>query len=355
MKLKVNFLGIEFDNPLMPASGPSVDSMKGLEFFNSSKTGAVVTKTISVEGAKVGKPCIAAAGRIIHNTELWSEHSLDTWENEYLPALEKIRKKPLIASVGYTNEELSLVVPRIDKYVDFYEVSTHYGKDQLDSLVKGIRSSTDKPVFIKLSPHVDDYIDFVRIALENGANGVVAVNSVGPGMIVDLDKRAVKLGVAGGKSWVSGPAIKPVALYRVATIREAFPDIPIIACGGVENAKDVIEFMLAGADLVQMLSSALLYGRQTYDKIVDELPSLLEKYGFDSMEDVRRASLSHEPMGKGDFPKIDDSCNGCGICSSVCPMFALEMDGKPVLDEKLCIRCGLCETKCPRHSISGPF
>ncbi len=353
MSLKVNVLGIEFENPLLPASGPIVDNIKSLKFFNDSSIGGIVTKTISIEGALVSKPCIVANDFLVHNTELWSELPLETWVNEILPELKSVLKKPLIVGAGYTSEDFKKSIPLLEEFADFYEVSTHYGKDGLKELVTTICSLTKKPVFIKLSPHVEDYIGFVKIAIDCGASGVVAINSLGPGVIVNLDKKAVTIGIDGGKSWVSGPAIKPVALHRVMSIRKEFPDIPIIACGGVSSAEDVLEFILAGANLVQMMSGALIKGRHLYKRIIDDLPGAMKKYNIRSIQELEKTKLDYEPKGIGHFPVVDNEiCILCNRCVDICPEMAMSQDEVIINDKKLCIRCGLCESRCPVKAIS---
>lgn len=352
--LKVNLLGIEFENPLMPASGPLVGTLENLLFFNDNMIGSIVTKTISVEGAVVAKPCIVASKHTVYNTELWSEKHHSEWVDHILPELVKVKKKPIIISLGYTSKDAEILVPKLNEFADFFEVSTHYGKDELKPLVSTLVKYTDKPVFIKLSPHVEDYIGFISEALKYGATGVVAVNSVGPGLVVDLKRKAVTLGLEGGKSWISGPAIKPIALNRVMNIRNAFPDLPIIATGGVGTAEDVLEFILAGADLVQMLSSALINGRKTYDEIVKKLPEVMKKYDIESIESLRKTKLELTPQGLGGNPVIDhDKCTKCQLCVKICPEEALSFNGKIEVDKELCMKCGLCESRCPVEAISG--
>lgn len=355
-RLHVSLLGIDFENPLMPAAGPLVDSLENLLEFNRSSIGALVTKTISVRGASVGKPCIYARRDMVYNTELWSEKPMEAWTDTILPELHRQRTKPLVISLGYTADEVSVVLPRLEAYADFFEVSTHYGKDDLGRLVSAITALTSKPLFIKLSPHQTDFLDFIQIALDHGASGVVAVNSVGPGLVVDLQTRSVTLGLAGGQSWISGPAIKPIALHRVAAIRSAFPDLPLIAAGGITEAADVLEFILAGADLVQMLSGALIHGRGLYDKIVADLPAVMDDYGIESIHALRHHGLSLSPKGPGGHPVIDHArCTLCKRCVAVCPEHALSYDSRILLDPERCVRCGLCESRCPVDAIHGVF
>lgn len=354
MKLHVNLLGKHFENPLLPASGPSVGSLHSLKYFNGSSVGAVVTKTISVKGAKVSKPCIVADQQIVYNTESWSELSLDTWVNEILPSLKKELSKPLIVCAGYTSDDFNISIPKLQQFADFFEVSTHYGKDNLKDLVTTICSLTSKPVFIKLSPHILNYIEFIDIAVKAGASGIVAVNSVGPGVCLDLKHRSLVIGTNEGHSWISGPAIKPIALQRVMDIRNHYPDLPIIACGGVSNAEDVLEFILAGADLVQMLSSALINGRQLYDQIIDELPRVMAANDIESIQELRNTKLHLRVHGSGDYPHINhDKCVLCHRCEKICPEMAMIQKKTMINHRELCIRCGLCESRCPVGAISG--
>ncbi|MBN2796092.1 MAG: 4Fe-4S binding protein [Clostridia bacterium] len=353
-RLKVTLLNKEFKNPLLPASGPTVGSLHSLKFFNENQVGGIVTKTIRIEGAEVHKPCIVEKNKIIHNTELWSELPLKKWVDDILPNLKKELKKPLIVCAGYTSDDFKISIPQLKEYADFFEVSTHYGKDGLKELVSTITSLTDVPVFVKLSPHIQDYLSFIAIAIENGAKGIVAMNSLGPGAVIDLNKKSVTIGVNEGQSWISGPAIKPVALQRVMSIRAHYPDLPIIACGGVSSAEDVLEFILAGADLVQMLSSALIKGRQLYDQIIKDLPRIMDQYDIESIEALRKTSLSLTPQGLGGFPVIDhEQCILCSKCVNICPEIAMMKDGHILNDQDRCIRCGLCESSCPTQAIKG--
>lgn len=352
MKTNVKILGMNFENPILPAAGPIVEGLPNLLNLNDSPLGGLVTKTISVEGAVVKKPCIAATQHMVFNTELWSEHDLAYWE-EILPQLVECKKKPLGISVGYTEDQLKIVIPKIESYADFIEVSTHYNKASLENLVKCITSMTDKPVLIKMSPHIDDDLHFVETILKSGASGIVALNSFGPGMVADLKNRALLLGDQNGHAWISGPAIKPFALNRIATLRRNFPDIPIIGCGGVSSATDALEMILAGADLVQILSAALIKGRESYGTIVQNLPKVMEENRIESIEELRHTKLERKVYGKGGHPVITDQCTGCQLCVKICPFAAYEKGNPPKLDPEKCICCGLCESRCPVHAIEG--
>ncbi len=358
MNLSTKIAGIELKNPLMPASGPLVGDYEKMMTLAGFGLGGMVTKTISIKGADVPRPCIIANRDSIMNAELWSEYSLEYWLHNILPNLKRDLNIPLIISVGYTKEDMEKLIPVLDPYADGFEVSTHYvGKDLnvIGETVRTIRENTKKPFFMKVSPHMPDHVAFAKVARENGASGIAAVNSLGPSMKIDIENRRVLVGNSSGEVWTSGPAIKPVALAIVNKIKSAMPDFTVIGVGGVESAEDVVEFLLAGADAVQMLSSAMLKGKDLYEKIVNDLPKALEKYNFSSVEEVRNTTLQKGNIKfNPDNPVIDnEKCVKCGLCEKVCPYFALKLKDEVNVDTTKCFGCGLCESKCPVGAISG--
>jgi dihydroorotate dehydrogenase (fumarate) len=130
------------------------------------------------------------------------------------------------------------------------------------------------------------------------------------------------------------------------------PDFTVIGVGGVSSAEDVIEFLLAGASGVQMLSAALLRGKDLYSKIIKDLPEALEKHGFSSIEDVTRAGLtktiSYEPV----VPSVDTQlCTQCMLCVKICPYFAIRFENQILFDQEKCFGCHLCISKCPVKAI----
>lgn len=356
MSLKTKLAGFTLDNPLMPASGPLVGDFDKLEFMRVSGCGAVVTKTISTKEPHIPKPCIYGDKEYVMNSELWSEHSKERWVNEFLPEFKKNKDRPLIISVGYSKEDMAVLIPLLEPFADMFEVSTHYvGKDiqVIKDIVLEIRKHTAKPLFMKISPHIPSPVDFAKAVLEAGATGLVAVNSLGPTMKIDIEKRQIVYGNSEGFVWTSGPSIKPVALATIYKIKQALPEMPIIGVGGIKNADDVIEFLLAGAEAVQMLSAALLKGKDLYKRIISDLPAALAKYGFSSIEEVKATTLSNPVEYIGKVPKlIEEKCTKCMLCKNICPYFAIDFKDKITFDETLCFRCGLCVSKCPVKAIT---
>ena len=205
---------------------------------------------------------------------------------------------------------------------------------------------------MKISPHLPDPVAFGEAILRGGANGVVAINSLGPTMKIDLDSKAIIYANESGFVWTSGPVIKNLALATVYSLKQAFPKMTIIGVGGISSADDVLEFLLAGASGVQMLSAALLKGKQLYKKIISDLPQVLEKYGFDSIEDVINTTLEKQVGYKHVLPTlIENKCIQCMLCEKICPYHAITFDKKIMFDQNKCFSCGLCISKCPTNAI----
>lgn len=353
MDLTTKFDGLVLSNPLMPAAGPLVGDAEKMLYLEKEGCGAIVSKTISTKDAHIPHPCIYGDKDYIMNCELWTEYTKEKWLDEFLPEFKnKSDGRPLIISVGYTKEDMEVLIPLLDKFADAFEVSTHYVGSNLESLgetVRAIRKNTKKPIYMKISPHMPDPEGFAKTIKANGANGVVAVNSLGPSMKIDIASRSVITGNASGFAWTSGPVIKNIALATVYTIKQAEPSLTVIGVGGIASADDVIEFLLAGASSVQMLSAAMLKGKGLYRKIIDDLPAALTKYGFKSIKDVVDTNISINPSYKmGEVPSLNkEKCSKCGTCAKLCPYFAIEMTPYPTFDANKCFRCGLCVSKCP--------
>lgn len=356
MKLDVRFDGLILENPLMPASGPIVGDSDKLLFLQNEGVGALVTKTISTKDPVIPRPCIYGDKEYIMNSELWSEHSYLRWINEFLPELVKNKTRPLIISAGYTKEDMDFLIPLLDPFADAFEISTHYvGTDLsvIENTVKTIRSHTKKPIYMKISPHISDPVLFAKTVRKAGASGLVAINSLGPTMKIDVATRSINYAPSSGFVWTSGPVIKNLALATVYQIKQALPDFTVIGVGGIKNATDVLEFLLVGADAVQMLSGALLKGKDLYQKIIKDLPKVLEKNGFTSINDVKNTSLTNNVSFEPTVPILDeDKCTKCELCVRICPYFAITMKDKITFDSDACFGCGLCISKCPVKALS---
>jgi dihydroorotate dehydrogenase (NAD+) catalytic subunit len=347
--LSVEICGIRFPNPVMTAAGPPGRDGAALLECAAGGAGGLVAKTISRTAAVLPTPNMAEIGHGFLNTELWSELPPEQWiEREY--AMARTAGLPLIVSLGYTAADIADLAPRIRPFADAVELSTHYiGEDAapMRDAIHAAGDALDVPVLVKLSPLGREMSRAAEHAAMAGADGIVAINSFGPCLAIDLETGAPRMGGPDGVGWLSGPALKPLALRCVRDIARAV-DLPIIGCGGVSRGTDVIEMAMAGASAVQVCTAAILRGRDVYGRIAGETAAWLAAHGHRGLEEVRGLALRVPSPDATRPPVLDvDLCNGCGLCEGSCVYDAIHVvDRRAVLDDERCERCGLCITRC---------
>jgi len=356
--LTVEICGLTFRNPVMPAAGPPVRDGAAMLACAEGGAGGLVAKTISTRAAEPPTPNMAEIAHGFVNTELWSELPPEQWlEREY--ALARSADLPLIVSLGYTGEEIARMAPLVRPFADAVELSTHYiGEDPAPMIgaVRAAREALDVPVLVKLSPHGHDLADAARLAVEAGADGIVAINSFGPVLSLDIETAMPRLGGPNGFGWLSGPALKPLAVRCVRDVARAV-EIPVIGVGGVTRGTDAVEMLMAGASAVQVCTAAILRGPGVFGKIATELGAWLDKHDYASVNEIRGLAITRAwPEGRLDPPIVEpDACNGCAVCVSACVYGAIHVvDGKAALDGETCTRCGLCVTRCRLDAIRWP-
>jgi dihydroorotate dehydrogenase subfamily 1 len=352
--LTTDLLGIVMRNPVLPAAGPPGRDGQALIACAEGGAGALVAKTISTRAAAPPTPNMAEIQHGMVNTELWSELPPERWlETEY--ALARTAGLPLIVSLGYTAQEIAELAPRVAPFADAVELSTHYIGTDTEPMVAAVRAAKaalDVPVLLKLSPHRDDMGEAARAARDAGADGIVAINSFGPVLSIDIETATPRLGGANGYGWISGPALKPLAVRCVRDICRAV-DLPVIGVGGVANGKDAVEMLMAGATAVGVCTAAILRGPQIFGRIARELGEWLDAHGYSSPSDIRGAALTRAwPAGPLPAPQINAKCNGCAVCVAACVYGAINLvDDRAVIDDQQCTRCGLCVTRCRLDAI----
>jgi len=319
----------------------------------------LVAKTVSVSPANVPRPSMVKVKDSILSAELWSDLPLEQWlRHEYAKA--KKTGLPLIASVGYKAEEIRAVAPKVKAAgVDAIELSTHHlGKDLalVTEATKAAKEVVDIPVFVKLSPNALDVIQFARAVEGAGADGIVAINTLGPGLAIDIENTMPMLGSVSGYGWLSGPAIKPLAVRCVADICRAVK-IPVIGVGGISNGRDAVEFIMAGASAVQLSTAAIVRGYKIYGLMADEMVKFMRAKGYNSIGDFKGIALRHlpeQPFRTTAKPPevIASRCTGCGLCERYCVYEAVKVVGKIArIDPVKCYGCGMCVSVCPTRAV----
>ena len=354
--LRVKFCGMEFKNPVMPAAGPPVRDAECILACAKGGAGGLVSKTISVVGADVPRPCMEEIQGGFLNTELWSELSPEQWINEEYGKC-KSSGLPLIISLGYTAEQLMKLVPKVTPYADALEISTHYVGKDIQPIINALKAakSTGLPVFMKISPGIPDVAGYAKRLVEEGADGFVAINSVGPCLHIDIETGLPFMGSETGYGWLSGKAIKPIALRHVYEIASVV-DVPIIGVGGVATSEDAIEMMMAGASAVQMCTEPILNGPSVYGKVAEGISSWLDEHSYSSVEDIIGLTIKkmkNRTVGTtAKYPEVlKDKCISCGKCVRSCAYEAINLSPKAEVDTSRCFGCGLCVTRCPKKAI----
>jgi dihydroorotate dehydrogenase subfamily 1 len=356
--LAVEVCGLRLRNPILPAAGPPVRDGAALLACAAGGAGGLVAKTISTRPAEPPLPNMAEIPHGMVNTELWSELPPEQWlEREY--AIARGAGLPLIVSLGYTPDEIAELAPRVRPFADAVELSTHYiGEDPAPMVgaVRAAKAALDVPVLVKLSPHGHDMGHAARLAAEAGADGIVAINSFGPVLALDLETARPLLGGPTGHGWLSGPALKPLAVRCVREIARAV-ELPVIGVGGVTRGTDAVELMMAGAAAVGICTAAIIRGPEVFGKVAGELDAWLDVHGHATAAEISGMALTRGwPAAGPGVPFIDsDACNDCGICITSCVYGAIHVvDGRVALEGERCARCGLCVTRCRRDAIRWP-
>lgn len=359
--LSVEFCGLRLASPVMPAAGPPTRDGAACKAAVDGGAAAIVSKTISTVAAEVPRPCISDVRIGMLNTELWSELPKEQWlEKEY--EIAKSTGAPLIVGLGYTADQIAELAVLVRPFADALELSCHYVGNDLRPIVETVQAAkkaVNVPVFVKMTPHPN--IQEIALAVEAaGADGLVMINSFGPCMGIDVETGMPLMGSQAGYGWLSGRAIKPLAVRCIFDAARVVK-IPIMGVGGVATGRDVAEMFMAGASAVQICTEAIIKGPSVYSKINAELNDFLDSHGYLSVNDIKGLTL--QKMGQRRFsttplpPKVNErSCVSCGNCVRSCPYQAIDMQPglKAVIASESCFGCGLCVSRCPVHAIAFP-
>ncbi|NIR43890.1 MAG: dihydroorotate dehydrogenase [Gemmatimonadetes bacterium] len=295
--LSQELFGTTFQNPVLLASGTCGYGEEYSDLIAVDELGGIVTKAVTPE-RRLGNPPTriseTPAGMI--NAIGLANVGLDGFKREKLPWIREhlSRAKVLVNVAGRSVEDFVGVVEGLEDEDGFlgYEINvscpnveggTMFGTDELSlaQLVAALRRATRRPLVVKLTPNVAEIGNFARICEENGADGLSTINTF-PGMLIDVETRRPVIGnVTGG---ISGPAIKPMGVFATwkATSRV---EIPIIGIGGICNARDALEYILAGASLVQ-IGTAMFADPFTAPDTIRGLREICERQGVTRAADL---------------------------------------------------------------------
>ena len=295
--LSVNLAGLKLDNPVIPASGTFGFGKEFKDYYDINILGSFSFKG-TTKDSRFGNPTPRIAeckNGMLNAVGLQNPGVQHVIEHE-LPEMKEYFSKPVIANVsGFSVEDYAYTCELLDKQeqVGILEVNVScpnvhgggmsFGTDPACAaeVTRAVKAVTSKPVFIKLSPNVTDIVAIAKACEEAGADGICLINTL-LGMRIDIKKRQPVL--ANKMGGFSGDAVFPVAVRMVYQVAKAC-NIPVMGCGGVSSAKDVIEMMMAGATAVQV-GAANLVNPYACKKIIEALPAECEKLGIERISDI---------------------------------------------------------------------
>lgn len=295
MNTKVTIAGVEFKNPVMTASGTFGSGMEYGEFVDLNCLGAVVTKGVAnVPWPGNPTPRVAETYGGMLNAIGLQNPGIDVFIERDIPFLKQYDTKIIVNVCGKTVEDYCDVVEKLgDQPVDMLEINVScpnvkegaiaFGQkaDALFNITKEIKKYAKQPVIMKLSPNVTDITEMAKAAEAAGADAVSLINTI-TGMKIDVHRR--QFAIANKTGGLSGPAIKPVAVRMVYQAANAVK-IPIIGMGGIANAEDALEFILAGATAVSVGAMNFVNPYTTVE-VVDGIEAYMKRYGVEDINSL---------------------------------------------------------------------
>lgn len=297
--LRVTAAGIQFQNPIILASGTAAfgRSLSGVTDIDS--LGGLVTKAVSIE-PRVGNaaPRVAEFEGGMLNAVGLANPGVDAVKRDDLPwlAAHVHRARVIVNVVGSRTEDFAEVVRRLDdsEIVSAFELNVscpnvraggiEFCSDSasLAAVVGAARAVTRRPIFVKLSPVLPNIGAAALTASDAGADGITVINTI-PGLAIDIQSRRPRIGFGSGGA--SGPGLRPVGVLATHRVRQVVK-LPIIGVGGVASASDALEYIIAGASLVA-IGTANLRDPRTAERIVSELDRWCDANGVKSIETIR--------------------------------------------------------------------
>jgi len=289
--LSVRLGRLVLKNPIATASGTFGYGLEFVEFLSLGKIGAISVKGLSARPCHGNPPpriCETDAGML--NAIGLQNVGVEAFLSEKLPELHRLGATVIANVWGDTEEDYVAVVERIggDRRVAAIELNVScpnvvkgglvFGNNPhaLGALVGRVRAATALPLIVKLSPNVTDITVTAKAAVDNGADILSLINTL-VGLSIDIETRQPKIGFTTGG--LSGPAIRPVAVRMVWEVRKALPRVPIFGIGGIETVEHVVEFLIAGADAVQV-GTANFRDPSLSGRLVGELAAWCERHGI---------------------------------------------------------------------------
>ncbi len=389
--LRVNFLGVEFKNPVLATSAEPTHDLRNLKKVIENGAGGLVVKTLTDceplkwLSAQTRWRFLDEKHQVCHGTiprlfTLYGRVGLQDKDNDvWLKQIEQARKigdkegcvvigsiastevpgwvnlAKMIEQTGVKMMELNFGCPHPSQMQET-KTGMLVGQDKelASEIVKAVTQNVSTPIIVKLTPQVADMVEIARAVKEAGASAVVVMNRF-VGFCVNVEEAEPYIY---GSAGVGGPWVKPLTLRWIYQIYRDL-GIPISGSNGVYDARDVAEFMMAGATIVGTCSVIMTEGYGWIAKTIRELNDFLDKKGYKTVKEIigiaAKKALTYAEMEELPKEKAEldpDLCTLCKKCIETCFYNALKMRGGRLIVGFECRGCGICTCVCPEGAIS---
>lgn len=369
MDLSVNLGELQLKNPVMVAAGPWARNAASIRRCIDAGAGAVITETLSLEtNANLSPRMYMGGNGQLFNTKLFSDILLEQWETE-LETLDRGDCKLIVSIWGSSASELSYLASRAERMgADAVEISVsapigtrnqslRYHTPHLHEYAQAVVNAVSIPVLVKLSYEVGNSPEITDSIYRAGVRIVSAIDALKGLSGVDIERRRALMPTYGG---YSGENIRPAALATTAALRQ-YTRFRICGCGGVFNYRNALEYIMLGADAVQLAAVIQLRGYGAITEVLDGMSEWLTSHGYENMEAVRGVALSSLMPFEEIRPRpltvvVREPCDdvGCDLCANGCLYDAVSRDeaGFIRIDNSRCDGCGLCSVRCPHRRLA---
>lgn len=295
MNTAITIAGITFKNPVTTASGTFGSGMEYADYMDLSRLGAVTTKGVaSIPWLGNQTPRIAETYGGMLNAIGLQNPGVDVFIQRDIPFLQQYDTRVIVNVVGKTIEEYCEVVERLaDCNVDMLEINIScpnvkeggiaFGQDpkRIEEITAEIKKRAKQAVIMKLSPNVTDITEMAKAAEAGGADALSLINTL-TGMKIDVHRQTFAL--ANRTGGLSGPAVKPIAVRMVYQVANSVK-LPIIGMGGIANAEDALEFIMAGASMVAVGTANFLNPTATIE-VMEGIEQYMRTYGIEDINEL---------------------------------------------------------------------
>lgn len=362
----IEYCGVKLQSPFILTSGPLCSDSEGMIRGHNAGAGAVVTKTIRLGRAINPVEHIGTINRdSLINAEKWADTDRLLWYEKEIPET-RAAGAIVIGSVGHTLKEAKAIVEDIERAGAHMIELVSYTEETLLPMLDFTKEHVSIPVICKLSGNWPDTVGTATKCLEHGADGICAIDSIGPTLKIDIHNARPAMRSSDGYGWLTGSAIRPIVMRIISEIARNHPNFDnLYASGGCMSAADAVEFMMAGARAVGVCSLGILKGVEVVEKLSKNLKALVAELGYSSLDDVWRAALPNFPkqehISRLNFTfkaykddGVKKECIICNRCVDACSYDARVLEFPNMyLDTDLCRDCGLCVDVCPTLALTS--